>query len=113
MESLQPVNLYFILKHKVTNEEIVMPVLSICEEFSHIAFSTKNKDYKGKYNGIGRLPTYKNGNDTSKDYIVFVVINGIRHLYSGLLYSPDEKLLKDAVYDGNGSFYGSEWEEKY
>ncbi len=71
----------FVLFHRESGIEIEMPVLSICEEYSTISFSS-NDD---AYNGIGRLPTYP-GNDTSYEYDVFVDINGVRHLYAGEFY---------------------------
>ena len=101
-------SIHFILKHKKTGEVIEMPILNICEEYSHIAFSTKPSDYNGDFNGIGRLPTYP-GNNTAKDYEVLVVINGITHIYNGLFWSPNKELLKDPVYDGDGSFFGRHW----
>ena len=79
-------DLKFIIFHKPTKTEIQMPVLSICEEYSTVSFSTSENDYKGKYNGIGRLPSYT-GNDTADDYDVYVEINGVRHLYDGIFYS--------------------------
>ena len=79
-------DLKFILFHKETKIEIVMPVLSICEEYSTIQFSTKKGHYEDKYNGIGRLPSYKDGDDTAEQYDVFVEINGIRYLYTGIFY---------------------------
>lgn len=84
------VDLYFILVHKPTGTEIKMPVLSICEEYSTVSFSADEKDYDGKFNGIGRLPSYDGGNDTADDYEVYVVINGIKHIYSGIFYKPFE-----------------------
>lgn len=81
-------DLKFILLHKETKTEIEMPVLSICEEYSAIAFGTKKGAYNDDYNGIGRLPSYV-GNDTAEEYYVFVEINGVRHLYDGLFYNSD------------------------
>ena len=82
-------DLKFILWHRETKTEIEMPVLSICEEYSTISFSTKYGDYNNDYNGIGRLPSYT-GNDTADEYDVFVEINGVRHLYDGLFYNSDD-----------------------
>lgn len=79
-------DLKFIIFHRPTKTEIQMPVLSICEEYSTISFSTSEKDYEGKYNGIGRLPSYV-GDDSADDYDVYVEINGVRHLYDGIFYS--------------------------
>lgn len=81
------VDLKFILFHKPTQTEIIMPVLGICEEYSTISFSASEDDYGGKYDGIGRLPSYPDGNDTADDYDVYVEINGVRHVYDGIFYS--------------------------
>lgn len=80
-------DLKFILFHRPTKTEIVMPVLTICEEYSTLSFETSENDYDGKYNGIGRLPSYGNSNNTIDEYDVYVEINGVRHLYSGIFYS--------------------------
>jgi len=87
-ELLPGADLKFILWHRETKTEIEMPVLSICEEYSSISFSTKDGDYNDDYKGIGRLPSYT-GNDTAEQYDVFVEINGVRHLYDGLFYNSD------------------------
>lgn len=88
-------NLKFIIFHRPTNTEIQMPVLSICEEYSSVSFSASINDYGGKYNGIGRLPSYV-GNDSADDYDVYVEINGVRHLYDGVFYSNYEEVSRDA-----------------
>ena len=85
-EDMPIADLKFILWHRETKTEIEMPVLSICEEYSHIAFGTKDGSYNDDYNGIGRLPSYI-GNDTADEYDVYVEINGVRHLYDGLFYN--------------------------
>ena len=79
-------DLKFIILHKPTKTEIQMSVLSICEEYSTVSFSTSENDYEGEYNGIGRLPSYV-GDDSADDYDVYVEINGVRHLYDGIFYS--------------------------
>ena len=79
-------DLKFIIFHRPTKTEIQMPVLSICEEYSSVSFSTSENDYDGQYNGIGRLPSYV-GNDSADDYDIYVEINGVRHLYDGVFYS--------------------------
>lgn len=84
-------DLKFILFHRPSKTEIQMPVLSICEEYSTVSFSTSEKDYNGQYNGIKRLPTCK-ADDSADEYDVFVEINGIRHLYDGLFYSDDKEV---------------------
>jgi hypothetical protein len=86
-------DLKFILWHRETKTKIEMPVLSICEEYSNIAFGTKEGAYNEDYNGIGRLPSYT-GNDTADEYDVYVDINGVRHLYDGLFYNSDYKETK-------------------
>jgi len=80
-------DLKFILIHKKNGTEIEMPVLSICEEYSSIAFRTKDGAYNDDYNGIMRLQD--TGNDTAENYYVYVEINGVRHLYDGLFYNSD------------------------
>ena len=84
-------DLKFIIFHRPTKTEIHMPVLSICEEYRNVSFSTSENDYEGKYNGIGRLPSYT-GNDTADDYDVYVEINGVRHLYDGVFYSDNKEV---------------------
>ena len=83
------IDLKFIIFHRKTQTEIEMPVLAICEEYSHLSFSTKENSYNDDYNGIGRLPSYV-GNDTADEYDVYVEINGVRYLYDGLFYNPDD-----------------------
>ncbi len=51
-----------------------------------MSFYASEKDYDGKYSGINRLPSAP-GNDTADEYEVYVEINGLRHIYGGLLYS--------------------------
>jgi hypothetical protein len=46
--TLPKANLKFIIFHKPTKTEIIMPVLSICDEYSELAFGTSEKDYDGK-----------------------------------------------------------------
>ena len=104
-------DIHFVLVHKKTNTEIKMPVLSICEEYSGIIFSTKQSDYNGEFNGIGRLPSYV-GDDTCREYDVFIYINGVFHKYNGLMYSPKKELLQDAEYD-KGGFVGRKWNDKF
>ncbi|MDQ5928573.1 MAG: hypothetical protein QG594_347 [Bacteroidota bacterium] len=87
-------NLKFIIFHNPTNTEIEMPVLSICEEYSHLSFGTSEKEYDGKYNGIGRLPSYC-GDDTADDYTVYVEINGVKHLYDGVFWSNENECRRD------------------
>lgn len=84
-------DLKFIIFHRPTKTEIQMPVLSICEEYSSVSFSTSENDCEGKYNGIGRLPSYV-GDDSADDYDVCVEINGVRHLYDGVFYSDGEEV---------------------
>jgi hypothetical protein len=88
---LNKLALKFIIFHKPTSTEIQMPVLGICDEYSTISFSTSKDDYEGKYNGIGRLPSYPS-NDTADDYDVYVEINGVRHLYDGIFASGFEEV---------------------
>lgn len=76
----------FLLVHRATQTEIAMPVLSICEEYSEIAFSAKAGS---KYRGITKLPSFENGNDTADEYDVFVIVNGIRYIYDGLFYNAN------------------------
>ena len=78
---MEKADVYFILKYIETGEEIQFSILHICEEYSTVSFSPVDE----KYNGIGRLPSYV-GDDTTKDYEVYVVINGMRHEYTGTLY---------------------------
>jgi hypothetical protein len=91
-ESLPRVDLKFIIFHRLTKTEIIMPVLSICEEYSTVSFSASENEYNGKYDGIGRLPSRNGGDDSADDYDVFVEINGIRHLYDGVFYSKDKEI---------------------
>ena len=91
-DNLPKADLYFILHHIKTGVEIPMQVLSICEEYSHIAFSSINEYEKAYY--TSKLPG-NNGKDTPEEYEIFVVINGVKHKYTG--YSrvdiePDEFL---------------------
>ena len=86
-DGMKTANVKFILFHRETNTEIEMPVLSICEEYSTISFSARDEDYNGDYCGIGRLPTYPEGNDTADEYDVFVEIDGVRHIYGGEFYT--------------------------
>jgi len=81
-------DLRFILKHKTKDIEIEMPVLSICEEYSTISFSTKEGAYDDEYNGISRIPDTKK--DTAEAYDVYVVINGQKYLYDGLFRVVDQ-----------------------
>ena len=90
---MDAVDIRFILFHKPTRTEIVMPVLDICEEYSSISFSTSEGDYNGDYNGIGRLPGY-NGNGVD-DYDVYVEIDGVRRLYNGIFYSDHREVRRD------------------
>ena len=92
-DTIKRAYLKFILFHRPTSTEIQMPVLSICEEYSTVSFSSSENDHKGKYNGIGRLPSYP-GNDSADDYDVYVEINGIRHLYDGIFYSNFKEVCK-------------------
>jgi len=82
-----PIDLKFIIIHKGSGFEIEMPILSICDEYSLLTFSTKRGAYNDDYNGIGRIPDVKN--DTAENYYVYVEINGIRYLYDGLFYNGD------------------------
>lgn len=82
----------FVLFHKPTKTEIEMPVLSICEEYSTISFGTSENDYEGKYNGIGRLPSYP-----CDDYDVYVEIYGVRHLYDGVFYSNNKEVRRNTT----------------
>ena len=86
--AMKKADIKFILFHRETETEIEMPVLSICEEYSSISFSTKTGAYNDDYNGIGRLPTY-GGNDTAEQYDVYIVINGVKHLYDGIYLNSD------------------------
>jgi hypothetical protein len=87
-EGLPKADVYFILLHRETGIEIKMPVFSICEEYSTIAFSTDERDYNGQYNNIGALPSYDRERDEkASGYDVYVVINGVKHIYDGLFYN--------------------------
>lgn len=92
VRSLPLANLKFIIFHRPTKTEIQMPILTICEEYSTVSFKTSENDYGGKYNGIGRLPSYDGGNDTADDYDVYVEINGVKYLYDGVFYSDDQEV---------------------
>lgn len=73
-EELECVNLKFILKHIKTGIEIEMPYASICDEYSHLAFST---DEESENFGIDMLPTggtYLHCDDIT-EYIVYAIIN--------------------------------------
>lgn len=81
-------DLKFVIIHKKNGIEIEMPVLSICDEYSNIAFTTRDGAYNDKYNGIMTL--HDTSNDTAENYFVYVEINGVRHLYDGLFYNSDD-----------------------
>jgi len=85
---MKKVDLKFIIFHRKTKTEIIMPVLSICEEYSSISFNTKDDDYDGKYSGIGRLPSYPYSY-SEKDYDFYVLINDKKYLYDGLFLNKD------------------------
>jgi len=86
--NLSHADLKFIIFHRPTGTEIQMPVLNISEEYSSLMFSTSEKDYSGKYNGIKRLPTC-HADDTADEYDVYVEINGVRFIYDGLFYKSN------------------------
>ena len=65
-----------------------MPVLFICDEYSHIGFGTKEGAYNGEYRGIDRLPSGI-GDSTANEYDVYVEIKGIRYRYDGLFCNSD------------------------
>jgi hypothetical protein len=92
MEQVPKADLKFILFHRQTGTEIEMPVLSICQEHSHIAFSTKMGAYEDKYNGIGRLPNWEKETDDPKNYDLFIVINGTKCLYDGLFWCVNNEI---------------------
>ena len=93
---MKAIDLKFIIFHRPTQTEIEMPILSICEEYSSLTFSTSENDYDGKYNGIGRLPSYV-GDDTADDYDIYVEIDGDRYLYDGLFYSNNRETKRRQV----------------
>jgi hypothetical protein len=87
---MKEVDLHFILYHRKSKKEIVIPVAWICAEYSCLSFSTREGDYKGKYNGIDRL--HGNVQSSLLDYNVFVVINGEKFIYNGLVIHPIEHI---------------------
>ena len=68
----------FSILYRPTGEEIDLPVLWICHEYSSICFQAP---VDSKYDGIDRLPGHNN--DTEYEYGVYVHVNGEKHLYTG------------------------------
>ena len=97
---MRRVDLFFEIRHVPTDTTIVMDNLSICEEYSSVSFSSN----KEEYDGIGRLPSYV-GDDTAKDYEIFVIINGEKFIYDGNFYAHDNSWLSNPKYK-DGNFYG-------
>jgi hypothetical protein len=82
-QQLPTANIRFILLHKQTQTEIIMPIITICDEYSGLLFQTSEKDYNGKYNAIGALPCYPK-NDSITEYDLFIEINGTKHILNAI-----------------------------
>ena len=70
---------YFELHHKRTNKIIKMDSLDICDEYSLLAFSSREE----KYDGIGRLPDGHTAENISDAYNIHVIINEVKYKWSG------------------------------
>ena len=99
-KNLQFIEIYFEIIHRTTGEKIIMDILKICEEYSTLSFSSNEEKYKG----IGRLPSYP-GDNTAKDYDIYVIINGERFIYNGKFISTSKSWLIKHEYN-DGYFYG-------